>query len=387
MKDYSILLMGAFYNNHMIRFVKHLKKENPNARIDFFAPIEPGRTVNDDYMSCFRECRQVTFSSSFHSIPLLRALEVSYNWHRKFHQFSNKRKYDIVNIHYPLYHHNYILNDLQLITDNLVLTPWGSDVYRIDEHKRRLLKNVFDTARFVTGAGDRFTRDFMNKFDIPKKKFIHADIGSEMIDYITENKEAQSTEDAKRELGIEGRYVITCGYNSSKAQRHIDIINAISKVRDQLPHDLVLLFPVTYPKENAQYVSELKKLTKEKGINSVFFEDYLDVNNLFVVRQATDMFIHVQTTDANNTSIKEYLLLNKNCINGAWMVYDDIETDSYKPYYTVSNIDELDKVIIEAYIQGTPVIKESVTQYIQSLGCKPVAREWNSFFESISSKR
>lgn len=387
MKDYSILIMGFFYNNHMIRFVKHLKKENPNARIDFFAPIEKECTVDEDYLSCFRDCRQVTFSSFFHSIPLLRALEVSYNWHRKFHQFSYKRKYDIVNIHYPLYHHNYILNDLQLITDNLVLTPWGSDVYRIDEHKRRILKNVFDAARFVTGAGDRFTRDFMKKFDIPNKKFVHADIGSEMIDYISENKGVLSTDGAKRELGIEGRYVITCGYNSQKAQRHIDIINAISKVRDRLPRDLVLLFPVTYPKENAQYVSELKKITKEKDINSIFLEDYLDVNNLFVVRQATDMFIHVQTTDANNASIKEYLLLNKNCINGAWMVYDDIETDSYKPYHTVSSIEELEKVIVEAYHKGVPEIKESVIEHILSLGCKPAAREWNSFFESITSKR
>lgn len=385
MKKYSILLMGAFYNGHMVRFVKHLKEVNPNVDIDFFAPIEPGRTVEDEYLNCFRECQQVEFSRHFRSIPIVRNIETVYNWRKSFRKFARERKYDVVNIHYPLFTHSYILRDIQRITNNLVVTPWGSDVYRIDERKRRLLKKVFDIARYVTGSGDRFTRDFMTMFEIPQAKFAHADIGSEMIDYISEHKGSLTAEEAKQKLGIGGNYVITCGYNSAKAQRHLDILNAIVNVRKQLPENLVLLFPVTYPKENAPYVKELKIKVELQGIKSVFFEDYLDVETLFVVRQATDLFIHVQTTDANNASIKEYLLLEKNCINGAWMVYDDIEDEKYKPYYTVNSADNLDKVIVEAYWQGTPIIKESVINHIESLGCKPAAKEWNSFFESISS--
>lgn len=382
-KDYSLLLLGEFYDNHLIRFVRYLKKENPQAQIDFFTPSIAGRNIPTDYLDCFRTCRIVDFAKYLKHIPVLNKMEEIHNWHKHFRAFSKNQHYDVVNIHYPRSIYSCVLPEIRNIADNLVLTPWGSDVLRINEKQRKKLQEVYDAADYVTGRGGRFCDDFMRIFNVPRQKFAYKGIGSEAIDYIVDNKSKVDMNTAKCCFGIEDSYAITCGYNASPAQQHLHIINAIGRIKNQLPQNLVLLFPVTYPR-NPDYIAQLKSAVKTLGIPSVFCEEYLDLKLLLNLRQATDMFIHVQTTDANNASLKEYILLDKNCINGEWLKYPDVENCDYKPYHTVQNLKELDVAILNAYQKGTPDIKDNVIDYIASLGCKPTAREWNGFFMSIS---
>lgn len=381
--NYSLLLLGEFYDNHLIRFVRYLKKENPQVQIDFFTPSIAGRIIPTDYLDCFRTCEVVDFSKYFRFVPGLNEMEEVHNWHKYFRVFSKSLHYDVVNIHYPRSVYSSVLPEISRIADNLVLTPWGSDVLRISKKQRKKLQQVYDAADYITGRGGRFCDDFMRIFNVPQQKFAYKGIGSEAIDYIVDNKSKVDVRTAKQYFGIEDSYVITCGYNASRAQQHIQILDSIGKIKNKLPQNLVLLFPVTYPK-NPDYIALLKSTVKELGIYSIFCEDYLELESLFYLRQATDMFIHVQTTDANSASLKEYVLLGKNCINGGWLKYPDVESNDYKPYHTVKNLNELAMAILNAYQKGTPEIKDSVTDYIKSLGCKPTAKEWNDFFMSIS---
>lgn len=382
-KNYSILILGQFYNNHTIRFVRNLKCVNPQIQIDSFTPRIRGEKAPQDYLDCFRTAEVVNFSNIFKRIPGLREKEAIRNWRKYFRAFVKGRHYDILNIHYPCSFYSYCLPELRAVADTIVLTPWGSDVLRIKEKDRRILQKLYDSADYVTGHGDRFTDDFMRIFNIPNQKFVHEDLGSETIDYIAEYKDTISTDFAKQQLGIDNCYVITCGYNGSAAQQHIHIIDAINRAKDKLPENLVLLFPVTYP-SNEKYFSRLKETIEKYGLHAMWFEKYLELDSLMYLRQATDMFIHVQTTDANNASLKEYLLLGKNCINGDWLKYPDVEENGYKPYHVVQNLNNLDSVIIEAYHKGTPNISDAVISHIKSFGCKPAAKKWDEFFMNIS---
>ena len=383
MKDvYNLLMLGEFYDNHTARFVRNLKRVNPSICIDFFTPRIKWKKTPADYIEYFHDCKIVDFSKWFWHIPFLEEKEQINNWKKHFPVFAKNRHYDIVNIHFPRSVYSYILPDIQGISDNLVLTPWGSDVLRANSKERKKLKTLYDAADFVTGHGDRFTDEFMRIFDVPRYKFVHADLGAETIDYITEHKAEVKEEDAKKLLGIDGCYAITCGYNASSAQRHTEIIEAISHIKDQLPSNLVLLFPVTYPK-NEKYVSCLQSIVKKLGIRSLWFDEYLDLESLFLLRQATDMFIHIQTTDANNASLKEYLLLGKNCVNGSWLRYPDVEDEGQMPYYSVYELALLDNVILKAYREGPLKVTEKARVIIESFGCKPAAKRWNDFFMSI----
>lgn len=382
-QNYSLLLLGNFYDYHMMRFVKNLKKENPNAVIDAFTPSLKGRNLSDDYLNCYRECRMVSFFTFFSKVPLIREIENILNWYRYFHIFAKDHRYNVINIHYPSYVMWFILKDLKKIADKMVITPWGSDVYRIGCLKRAILKRVYNAADYVTGQGNRFTGDFLRIFNAPKQKLVYAYIGSDLIDYIVKHQSHCKPTDAKILLGIEDNYVITCGYNASESQQHLKIIESIGRVRHELPNNLVLIFPVTYPKRQ-RYVDTLKKAVEDIGVRALFFTDYLELEQLFIVRQATDMFIHIQTTDANSASVKEYLLLGKNCICGSWLVYDDVEDVNYKPYHSVDSIKKLSVVIAEAYHEGSPKIKDDVIRYIVDLGWSHAAKSWNNLYMSIS---
>lgn len=381
-EEYSILLLGYIYNNHTIRFVRNLKSVNPKVQIDCFGRKED-IDLPKDYLSCLRDFNVERFSNSLKLIPGLRTMELLYNWRRKFHDYVKGRHYDVAQIHYPEYMMSFIISDLRAVADNIVVTPWGSDVYRISNNKRRIVQRLYDNADFVTGAGDRFTQDFMRIFNVPDEKFAHADLGSETIDYISDHKDYLTTEIAKRNLDIEGYYTIGCGYNASEGQQHMKMIESIAKARNQLPEKLMLLFPVTYPK-NTEYVKKLKSSVKESGLHAMWFDEFMDLPSLFELQMATDMFIHVQTTDANSTSLKEYILCGKNCVNGSWLEYDDIEEKGHKPFHVVEDLSNLDHAIVDAYQKGGPDVSQKVLQHIESLGCKPAAKGWNDLFMRIS---
>ena len=380
--DYSLLLLGEFYDNHTARFVRNLKRVNPGISIDFFTPNIRWKSIPTDYIEYFRECNIVDFSRVFHYVPFLNEKERIFNWKKHFRGFIKNRHYDIVNIHYPQSVYSYVLPEIKEVSDNLVLTPWGSDVLRANKRERKLLMTLYNSADFVTGHGDRFTDEFMNLFNIPRNKYVHADLGAETIDYIAEHKTELNGAEAKQLLGIEGCYAITCGYNASSAQCHSVMIKAIGHIKDKLPSNLVLLFPVTYPK-NEKYISHLQSIVNEYGLNALWFDKYVDLGTLFLLRQATDMFIHIQTTDANNASLKEYLLLGKNCINGSWLKYPDVEEDARCPYHLVDDVSSLESVILKAYSEGPLSLSDKAIRVIESLGCKPAAKGWNDFFMSI----
>jgi len=382
-KKYTLLIMGNLNDNHLLRFTKHLKACNPNIRMDYFGFCDRPDSVPDENLKCFDCCCINKTPILFHKIPVVRSLVTIITWKLKFAQFIRNRSYDIANIHFITYHYYSIIKRLRKCTGSIVLTPWGSDIYRIKDSERKIVRRIYDQADYVTGHGDRFSDDFMRIYHVDKSKFKNATLGSETIDYIYDHFQSTSVKDAKKALGIDYCYAITCGYNASKAQRHKEMIEAIAKIKVQLPENMVLLFPLTYPKDK-EYKEQIKKLVEYYGFKAKYYESYLDMDTLFMLRQATDMFIHIQTTDANNASLKEYLLCKKKVVNGSWLKYYDVEEDNYKPYYIVDDLSELPDVILKTFKEEPIEVKDNVIQAICSMGCREVAKEWNKLFESIS---
>lgn len=381
---YKILIIGNLSDNHMIRFVKNLKIINPRAQIYVLDEERRENNQMSEISPYIEGAFFIKLTDKCKGIPIIKTLLYISNWKIQFSKLLKNCDFDIINIHYPSYQHRFVLNDILNNTRHLVLTPWGSDVYRIGNIKRALVKKVYDSSDVVTGAGDRFTMDFMRIFNIDEHKFRLADMGSETIDYISRYQGCTSESESKKRLGLGNNYVITCGYNASTAQRHIAIIDAINSIKERLPSNLILLFPVTYPKSEG-YITTLKKKVSACGLKAVFYETYLDIPRLFDLRQAADLFIHIQTTDANCSTLREYLLCNKKVINGGWLSYDDLEKYGM-PYFTVNNIDELSNVILKAYTSDNKKIDERIILEIKAKGCSHQSRLYNNIFEELKLK-
>lgn len=389
-QDYRILIIGAFcHPSHITRFVRNLKLNNPSVKISLMTDRDPNVFPAETHES-IEEYIKWKFTSRMHRIPLLNRLINRISSFIQFRNLAKEKQFDIVNIHYPHYFMCYLMGYLRRIATIIVVSPWGSDVLRLlGKTKRRLLAFVFRRANYVTvSPNGAIARVLIGEMNIAKEKLQPLLWGSETIDYINEHISSVSTEDAKQKLGLGNRYVITCGYNAFEEQRHNKMIEAIGSIKNQLPQDLILLFPVTYGysygnKKN-EYVDRLKELCRSFSLTAVFYEDYLSVADLFLLRQATDMFIHIQTTDAGNSSLQEYVLCGKKVVHGTWIHYSHLE--QYKPlfYYPVDDLDHLEQAILNAFYAEPIICPVEVLDYISKRGWKARMALWNAFFASIA---
>ena len=108
------------------------------------------------------------------------------------------------------------------------------------------------------------------------------------------------------------------------------------------------------------------------------------MEDLYTLRMATDMFVHVQTTDAGASCVMQYILCHKKIVHGSWMKYMDLE--KFKPlfYYPVNNLEELGSVILEAYRSAGIDIPEGVIHAIMDRGWNKEIKKWDALFCSMA---
>lgn len=377
-KGYRVLMVGNFESVYVVQFVKHLKEVNPNVHISFWGYTRDKSEEDRSFIDCYDQYCQFNIkhlvrSSLFWQFKAIAALR------KNFKEFVAGKHFDYISVQYIKPEYCFLVDYFKQCSSHLVLTPWGSDVYRIGWLYKRLVKRVFDKADFITGPDDRFTRDFTKIFHVPASKIIHCDLGVAPIDYIIAHKNQINTKEAKRQMGIEDNYVITCGYSAHRTQQHLAMIETIHQIKDKLPSNLLLFFPLTYPKD-PEYEDELKNKVNECGLKAMYFDHFLDIEHLFLLRQAADLFIHIQPSDASSGTLYEYILCEKKILNGAWLKYPEIEKNGVKPYFTVDSLDELGPAIVNACNSEPINIDKQVLADLEKKQWKVVIKDWDKFF-------
>lgn len=387
MKEYSILIVaiGCYYG-HLREFIVNLKKKNPLVNVTMVISYLPDE-VREELIE--NDC-SIIQHKTYYGVIRYRYFVILMNvfyYCREFFGLLLKRHFDVVNIHFPTRHIKFAMPFLKLMTKNIVISPWGSDVLRVEDEKSiNDLRKIYSQARFVTtGKNTNTGRCAIEKFKVDPDKFVELGWGGEFFDYIKDNPNHVTTEDAKKSFGLDGRYVITCGYNGQLEQRREEIVDAIYSVKNQLPNNLTLLFPYNYlkiPVNDANMETVMNKCAS-LGLEAVVVEQYLDMKGLLELRMATDIFVHVQTTDAGARSVMEYVLCNKKVVHGAWIKYAYLE--DYKPscYFPVDQIENLGECIVNAYHSEVSDLPEEVKTIIMERGWNYKMTLWNDFFESL----
>lgn len=386
---YSILIIAfECHYSHVDRFIKFLKQVNPLVEITLFADehvITDGIRISVDEIIYKKRAADHSgikirgFSKFLNKITLFKQIK----------DLSKVRKFDIINIHFTQYYMCFVMSRLHLMSNSIILTPWGSDILRVkSKFKLFFLKQTYRKADKVTvGPHGAVGRIINKEFGVDEKRMVPLAWGSETIDFINDHLASISKQEAKRKISLEDKYIITCGYNAFPEQRHAEIIVALSRIKEHLPSNLMLVFPVTYGTESrkAAYISVLKSQCEMYGLPAVFYDHYLSVEDTFFLRRASDIFIHVQTTDAGNSTIMEYLICGNKVIHGSWMQYKWLD---YPPlfYFPVHDIDDLSAVILNAVESEDPIIPEEVLTIIRNRGWKRKMMDWNEFFWSCISQ-
>ena len=387
-KKYSILIVAYETSLLLIlSLVNNLKKENPSVTVHLLTNRKMDSVTCElkDYVD--REFRIHECHGSF--------------WNKKIPGYLNKclfllpfvrlslRSYDIVNIHFAKPKLLKAMRWIQKMTKNIVITPWGSDVLRLDdENAINRMRSIYACASSVTcNPTSQLGSAVVEKFKYDPLKMVPLRWGLDYVDFIEEVKPNKSVQEAKERFGVANRYVISCGYSTAPSHRHEAIIDAVNSIKEQLPDNLTLLFPFTYGWGTPQYVQSIKDKCASMGIKAVYVEEYLSMEDLYMLRMATDMFVHVQTSDAGASCVMQYILCHKKIVHGSWMKYVDLE--QYKPlfYYPVDNLENLGEVILEAYRSDGIAIPDEVIKTIMDKGWNKEAKRWDSFFGSLAKKQ
>ena len=386
---YSILIIAfECHYSHVDRFIKYLKQVNPLVQITLFAD---DHAITDDIRNSVDEIihkKRVTVRCGIKIGGLSKFLNKIILF-KQIRDLSRENRFDIVNIHFTQYYMYFVMNCLHRMSKQVILTPWGSDVLRVNsKFKKFLLKQTYRKSDKVTvGPRGMVGRVINKEFGVDEKRMISLAWGSETIDFINDHLASVSKQDAKRKIGLEDRYLITCGYNAFPEQRHAEIITALSGIKDRLPSNLVLVFPVTYGTESrrAAYIEVLKSQCETLGLPAVFYDHYLSVEDTFYLRRASDMFIHVQTTDGGNSTIMEYLICGNKVIHGSWMHYKWLD---YPPlfYFPVQDVEDLPNVVLDALGSEVPILPEEVLTIIRNRGWKRKMMNWDEFFRACLSQ-
>jgi len=385
-KKYSLLIIALYcYPGHVKDIVRHLVEINP--LIDITILTDKPDNYKDVIGLSVRTHFYDVASVDWLKIRWLRVIVTKYKQIYFFSKYSKKKRFDIINIHFANRYMSFVYKYLRSMSNNIVMSPWGSDILRRPEKNLKQLSFLYQKADYVTiDVESDFGKLMTQKFKVCPKKMLNYGIwGSDVVDFAIKNGDSISQEDAKAHFGLENRYVITCGYNKQEAQQHKAIIQAIDQVKDQLPNNLTLLFPMNYGgwTTTEKYGEEIKKECEKRNLQAVFATDYMSVEELYKLRKATDMFIHVQTSDANARSVYEYILCNKKIINGSWISYKSLE--KYKPlfYFPVDKLENLGEVIVYAYNSDNIKIPQEVMNIVLSRGWNNKIKMLNDFFMSL----
>ena len=368
----------------ILPFVKNLKKENSSVVIDLLTDLKTDSITDQirDYVTKVYVIRKFSERFSHGRVALLfdKCLFIV-----PFLFLSFKR-YDVVNIHFARPSLLKAMPWIRRMTKNIVITPWGSDVLRVeDENAIKRMRMVYSYASVVTvQPNSQVGVQIAEKYKYDPHKMRPLRWGLEYVDFIEEVKPSKTVDESKSRFGLLDRYVISCGYSTAPSHRHEAIIDAVSSVRDELPENLTLLFPFTYGWGSQQYVQGIKNKCTSLGLDAVFVEEYLDMNDLFMLRMATDMFVHVQTTDAGASCVMQYVLCHKKIVHGSWMKYWDLEQFTPLFYFPVDRMEDLGKVILSAYHSDGIAIPNGVINAIMSRGWKNEMKQWDSLFRNLA---
>jgi len=373
----KILIIGAINNPHICRLIKSIKQYDCDNLL-LFDGFNTELYKNENN-SLFNTSYQVKsyFHCFLYKIYIIRTICIYIDIIISFLRIKNK--YDICNIHYPTLYSGILLPFIKSKTTTIIVSPWGSDVYRITNKDYKLVKRLYNAATYVTVPPIKFREDVQKKFSIPKSKFIDLGFGSEIINELIDSHSNNNA--AKEKLGLNNKYIITCGYNASAAQNHLYIIKALTKIKNQLPYNALLLFPMTYVRNDITYINKVKHTLSNSGFEYIVYEEYLENSEILNIRLATDIFIHIQDTDAYSATIQEFLLTDTIVFNGAWTRYPNLETNGI-PYLLVNNISDLDHDIL-GYLNKSRTchISEDCKKTIKTLSWNNKGKEWYHFLK------
>lgn len=227
----------------------------------------------------------------------------------------------------------------------------GSDFYRAREAELIYKGQLINMADKISIQTDQTISNFLSRYPQTRDKVKWVNYGIEALDYINRQSE-HNLEKIRCEFNIpNNKLVVTCGHNANDSHQHLKIINALKKIRKENRNKVILIFPMTYPDGQNQYIRKVQEALDTTGFYYRILTEFMDITKMAKYACISDVMVHVQTTDQLSSTMLEEMYAGSIVVAGSWLPYKMLRDNGIK-FWSVDDIDQLADVmddIIENY--------------------------------------
>lgn len=330
------LLIGNPNSIFIREMISELKKINQNIEVDLILSKrhQVGKILADNVYNFIPNSE----------VSLYKLFAFYFSFVKWF--FSNKSKYESIDVHFVNIYYLPILPLLRLKCESLNFVFWGSDLLRCKYQK--LLGFMIGMADVINISSENMKRELASNFskNIKGKKITLNRFGSLSLDLVDKVNATDASNDNcyfyESLNKFDAKNIVTIGYNASRAQQHLKVIKSIKDKCHQLDN-YVFVFPLTYGVEDDSYINEIKVATE--GVNAVYLDRYMSDFEIAYLRIKTDIFIQVQVTDAFSMSMQEHMYAGNRIITGSWLKYQELTSEGAF-VEQVDSIDEIGELLV-----------------------------------------
>jgi len=255
--------------------------------------------------------------------------------------------YDIIHIQYVSPFLKTVSPFFHFKAKKIIVTFWGSDFYSESDKTLRMIgKRILKKADLITmgnpGVITDFKKFFGHQFILPQLCVF----GNDSIEIFKAMEQTPKVTSKTNFKLNPNKTTITIGYNPAENNQHLAILDAIeaSELLSKLKDEIEFIIPFTYGGIK-RYIQTVHSRLKKFPFNYKVIDTYLTMEELFHLRNASDIFIHLPISDSISGSLREYLFTKNIVITGKWLPYKILDQNEIY-YHSIASTNQLPDVLL-----------------------------------------
>lgn len=325
---YKVMIFCGFYSSYVNQLVRNCKRRFPDIHFGILSNAEQYIVEMENYADHI-----YVYHSYAELYGILNALP----------------KYEVFQM---LWIENIWVYFRKLIREKcerLNLCVGGSDLYRARDAELLYKKYLIDMSDTISAETDATISAFVKIYPSTSEKIRWVNFGVEILEHMEQSQLVKSLKRKKDLCILEEKLVVLCGYNAGKAHQHLEMIRALSTMSESIKKKIVLIFPMTYPDNQEEYIESVKKELDKCGIDYRILTEYMDLYTMAQVEMMSDILITIQKTDQLSSTMLETMYAGKVIIAGSWLPYENLREKGLF-FVSVSAIDALAETVSDVVV-------------------------------------
>jgi glycosyltransferase involved in cell wall biosynthesis len=322
------LLYLGNVNSPLIRnLALEVKKQRPGTTIDIVSAAPLDAALDPGPFNQIWALEQPGYLARIKGLKLLSMM-------LGFRQLISKINYRYDAVHMLFCDVGYFASRYMIrsLTNHFVISFFGSDYYASSPLILRLISKIVAHADAVTAANQKTALAVQQAFKIADSKFKLCRFGLSPLDTLKQlSGKDKAAIKASLGFGLQDLLVV-CGYNASANQQHETMIEALIKIKNEIPPEVRFIFPIS-SNAGLERKKHIENLLQQSGLRYSTITAYLSDQQLAELRYVTDIMVQLQRTDQLSGSMQESLFAGSHVITGSWLpyaIFDELDVKMIK---------------------------------------------------------